>query len=60
MDITYYYIPGLTGILFIVMLLMSENFPTYFLIGIWIMLVNKKENYLMFRLEIVELHIYII
>jgi len=26
------------------MLLMSENFPTYFLIGIWIMLVNKKEN----------------
>jgi len=23
---------------------MSENFPTYFLIGIWIMLVNKKEN----------------
>jgi len=28
-----YYIPGLTGILFIVMLLMGENCPTYFLIG---------------------------
>ena len=28
-----YYIPGLTGILFIGMLLMGENYPTYFLIG---------------------------
>ena len=29
-----YYIPGLTGILIIEMLLMGENSPTYFLIGI--------------------------
>jgi hypothetical protein len=28
-----YYIPGLTGILFIVISLMGENYPTYFLIG---------------------------
>ena len=28
-----YYIPGLTSILFIVILLMGENYPTYFLIG---------------------------
>ena len=28
-----YYIPGLTGILFIVMLLMGENYPTYFFCG---------------------------
>ena len=34
-----YYIPGLTGILFIVMLLMGENFPTYFLIGFSIFII---------------------
>lgn len=28
-----YYTPGLTGILFIVILLMGENYPTYFFIG---------------------------
>ena len=28
-----YYIPGITSILFIVILLMGENYPTYFLIG---------------------------
>ena len=28
-----YYIPGFTGILFIVILLMGEDYPTYFLIG---------------------------
>jgi len=28
-----YYIPGFTSILFIVMLLMGENYPTYFFIG---------------------------
>jgi hypothetical protein len=28
-----YYIPGLTGILFIMMLSMGENYPTYFLCG---------------------------
>ena len=28
-----YYLPGLTSILFIIILLMGENYPTYFLIG---------------------------
>ena len=34
-----YYIPGITSILFILILLMGENYPTYFLIGFSIFLI---------------------
>jgi alkane 1-monooxygenase len=34
-----YYIPGITSILFIAILLMGENYPTYFLIGFSIFLI---------------------